>query len=206
MKPVTRSMEATSAQPAAAVAQSRRALPNGWWGVALLICTEASLIGTLIATYFYLRFKTPVWPPHGSELPELAKPCALTGGLVTTSVLMVFATRSARAGLALRTGLLMLGALAIQSGYLAFQLDSYVSSIHRDPPSDSAYSSIYHLLLGTDHAHVFVGMLLIIGLLLKLTRGLTNYRVVGVRAVTLYWHFTNAATVAVLLTQIYPSL
>ena len=32
--------------------------PSGWWGMVLLIATEATLFLLLIATYFYLRFKT----------------------------------------------------------------------------------------------------------------------------------------------------
>jgi heme/copper-type cytochrome/quinol oxidase subunit 3 len=37
-------------------------------------------------------------------------------------------------------------------------------------------------------------------------RGLTNYWVIGVRSVALYWHVINAIAVFVLLTQLAPSL
>ena len=41
----------------------RVARPNGWWGMAVFVATEATLFGTLIGTYFFLRFDTAEWPP-----------------------------------------------------------------------------------------------------------------------------------------------
>ena len=51
-----------------------------------------------------------------------------------------------------------------------------------------------------DHAHVFVGLLFSLWLLLKLTRGLTLYRANASQAITWYWHFVNLLTVVVLAT------
>ena len=52
------------------VASGARSL--SWWGMALLIATEATLFALLIASYWYLRFRAgPVWPPHGIEKPAL---------------------------------------------------------------------------------------------------------------------------------------
>ena len=73
-------------------------------------------------------------------------------------------------------------------------------------PQGSSYASIYVTLVGADHAHVFVGLLLDLWLLARLATGLTNYRLVGLRVVTFYWHFVNVLTVAVVLTQLSPSL
>jgi heme/copper-type cytochrome/quinol oxidase subunit 3 len=61
-----------------------------------------------------------------------------------------------------------------------------------------AYTSIYYTLLGADHAHVFVGMLIIVWLLLKLARGLTMYRLNATVAITWYWHFVNILTVVII--------
>ena len=52
---------------------SRRSLPNGVWGIALFIATEATLFGSLIASYFYLRFKPQGWPLGGIEAPKVFK-------------------------------------------------------------------------------------------------------------------------------------
>src|ERR671930_2373052 len=83
---VTRSSKATSAVAASYAARQRRSLPLGWWGVALLVATETAFFGTLIASYFYLRFRASQWPPPGIEPPDVTAPLILTGALVATSV------------------------------------------------------------------------------------------------------------------------
>ena len=186
---------------------ARRARPTGWWGVLLLIATEAALIGALIASYFYLRFETPgAWPPKGISVPGALTPALLTAMLVVTSVPMLAAARAAAAGAVGRTRGLLLFAFAVQGAYLAIQLHEYAGELDKHDPHDGAYSSIYYTLLGAHHAHVAVGLLLIAGILIKLRTGVTRYRAVGVRSIALYWHFTNAVAIAVLLTQLSPRL
>jgi hypothetical protein len=47
MSEVTRSAQATGGAAAARVAHARRTLPNGWWGMLLLVAAETTLFGTL---------------------------------------------------------------------------------------------------------------------------------------------------------------
>jgi heme/copper-type cytochrome/quinol oxidase subunit 3 len=58
----------------------------------------------------------------------------------------------------------------------------------------------------THHIHVLIGILLNLWIMFRLTGGLTAYRLTGVRAIALYWYFVNVAAVAVVLTQLSPSL
>jgi cytochrome c oxidase subunit III len=203
---VTHSMEATTPRSAARVEARRMALPSGWWGAALFIATEATLFGTLFGTYFYLRFNTPEWPPHGIEAPKIALPLILTGCLVATTIPVYFGSRAARAGNRWLAWWLFLAALLIQGGYFGVQVHEYVSDLSKFSPKDSAYGSIYFTLLGAHHAHVVVGMAIELWVLWKLLFGLTNYRLIGVRVAALYWYFVNALAIGVVLTQIYPSL
>src|SRR5439155_13472650 len=46
-------MDATIALDAPRAEQPRAAQPNGWWGMVLLIATEATLFGCLFGSYFY---------------------------------------------------------------------------------------------------------------------------------------------------------
>lgn len=203
---VTRSVEATSAVSVREVARRRLAFPNGWWGMAMLIATEATIFGTLIASYFYLRFQVDDWPPNGIEKPSIAVPFVLTGVLVATSVPVWLGVRMARAGRAGACARLLFLAAFVQTGYLAMQIHEYVDDLHKFSPRETAYGSIYFTLLMTHHIHVLVGILLLGFLILRLGRGLTAYRLTGVRAVGIYWHFVNAAAIAVVFTQLYPSL
>ncbi|MFN2617633.1 MAG: heme-copper oxidase subunit III [Thermoleophilaceae bacterium] len=206
MNDVTRSMEATSATAASYVARKRRAMPNGWWGVALLVATEAAFFGSLITSYFYLRVRNAHWPPPGIEAPDMTAPLILAGVLVATSLPMLLAARSARAGRTRASWLALLAAVLVQAGYLAFQVHFFASDLDRFKPDDTAYGSIYFTLLAAHHLHVLVGILLVLWLLARLLSGLTNYRVIAVRVVTVYWYFVNALAVIVVLTQISPRL
>lgn len=203
---VSRSMEATTGGGAARVDRRRLALPNGWWGAALFIATEATLFGTLIATYYYLRFNTPAWPPAGVEHPKVALPLVLTGILVSTTIPIFLAARAARAGSARLAWLLFFVALVVQGGYLGVQVHEYLSDLDKMSPQGSAYASIYFTLVGAHHAHVVVGMALELWVLWKLLGGLNNYRLIGVRVAAFYWYFVNLLAIAVVLTQVYPSL
>lgn len=186
--------------------QQRVAKPNGWWGMAVFIATEATLFGTLIGSYYDLRFRTPHWPPPGVPEPKLAVPLVLLAVLLATSVPVQLASVFARSGRVLATQLAFLTALVVQSGYLAMQIQLMVDDLHRFTPQQSAYGSIYFTLVGVHHAHVLTGILLEAWLVLRLFRGTSAYRVVGVRATAFYWHAVNVLAVAVTLVQLSPSL
>ena len=120
---------------------------------------------------------------------------------------MAVAARRARI-LQLRGTVSMIAlALTVQCGYLAYQLHSFVEELHTLHPHASAYASAYTALLGLHHAHVLLGVLFDLGLLFWLAiGGLSHYRAIGVRAVALYWHVINVIAIAVLFTEISPSL
>ena len=65
---------------------------------------------------------------------------------------------------------------------------------------------MYLTLLGTDHAHVLAGLVLNAWFLVRISSRLTNYRLVGLRATTFYWHAVNTITAVVLAVQLSPYL
>ena len=202
----TRSTQATSAVAASYAARRRIAFPLGWWGVMLLVATESALFGSLIASYFYLRLKATQWPPAGIEPPDMTAPLILAAVLVATSVPMFLAARGARDGRVRATWLLLLAAVLVQAAYLGVQIHLFGSDLDKFEPEDNAYGSIYFTLLAAHHLHVLVGVLMIVWLLGRLVFGLTNYRVVAVSVVAVYWYLVDVAAVAVVLTQLSPAL
>jgi heme/copper-type cytochrome/quinol oxidase subunit 3 len=124
--------------------------------------------------------------------------------LVSTSALMQLAYSSARRArlTVARTSLAM--AAVVQAGYVAMQLHLFAHDLHEFPPSRSSYSSIYFTMLGTHHAHVIVGVVMNVWLSVRLLRGITNYRLNGLQAVTFYWHFVNIVALVVLGAQLSP--
>jgi len=184
-----------------AVAQ-RTGPPAAWWGMLMLISSEGVLFAAMIGTFFYLRFNDPVWPPKGDPEPKVIVPLIMVAVLSTTSPMMQGAWRAARAGRLMATRALLVLALIVQSGYFAYEVTDYGHELQHAPIGADAYSSIHYVLLGADHAHVFVGILFNLWLLWKFSRGITTYRANALQAITLYWHFVVLLTWAVIGTII----
>lgn len=203
----TRSAPAQSAPAASTVARTRRAQPNGWWGMALFLCSEATIFGTLLATYFYLDFDAPRWPPAGVEAPSVVLPLVATGALVATTIPMFLAARASHAGARRAVIVWIAVALAVQCCYLAGQILLFRHDLSHFSPQATAYGSIYFTILAAHHAHVLLGILLSATVLWFVAfRGLTNYWLIGVRGVALYWYVVSGLAVLVVLTQLSPSL
>ncbi|MGH2874985.1 MAG: cytochrome c oxidase subunit 3 [Solirubrobacteraceae bacterium] len=201
---------ATGPASAAAVAARRGAEPNGWWGMALFLCAEVTLIGTLIGSYFYLDFGSARWPPPGIEAPKITIPCISTGVLLALTPLLWGAARSAKRGMRNRAILLIAIAWVVQMAYLGLQIKLLGDDLQKFLPnghSGTAYGSIYYTLLVADHGHVLLGILLDAVVLYKLiVRGLNSYWLIGVRGLALYWYVVNFLVAAILVTSLSPSI
>jgi len=185
-----------------AASRTTRSLSSGVLGVLVFAATEATLFGTLIATYFYLRLNADRWPPEGVEEPTVALPIAITAALVLTTAPVLLAAVAAARGRRASAWLLVLGAALIQAGYLAWQIVLYFDDLSKFGPDETTYGSIYFTLLGTHHIHVAIGLLLDLWVLVRLAAGLTPYRVSTVRVVAIYWVLVNAIAVLVTATQV----
>ena len=174
--------------------------PAAWWGMMILVASEATLFGAFIGTYYYLRFRSPAWPPDGLPEPHLVVPVVMAVILALTSIPMQLAADAARARRLGATRALLLVALVVQAGYLAYQVRAFADELLVFDISRDAYSSIYYTLLGADHAHVALGLLFDLWLLGKLARGFTTYRVNATQAIAWYWHAVNLLTLVVTAT------
>jgi heme/copper-type cytochrome/quinol oxidase subunit 3 len=195
---VPRTTEATGAAQVSRAVRARLGPPAAWWGMVILIASEATLFAALVGTYYYLRFTSPAWPQDRLPKPELLVPLIMLGVLVSTSIPMQLASLSARAGRVAATRLFLLVALVVQSGYLAYEVHDFQSQLAKFDITRNAYSSIYYTLLGANHAHVALGILFNLWLLGKLATGLTTYRVNATQAITWYWHAVNVITLVVI--------
>jgi heme/copper-type cytochrome/quinol oxidase subunit 3 len=203
---VPRTTDARNAAGVARIVRARRGPTLAWWGMAMFIASEGMLFGIMTGSYFYLRFKNVHWPPTGIPEPKLAVPLILLGVLLTTSIPMQLAALAARAGRLAAVRAFLLFALIVQAGYFAMQVHDYRDDLHHFGPQSHVYGSIYFLLLGADHAHVALGLLLDAWLLAKLVHGLTTYRLNALSALAFYWHAVNVITLVVTLTTLSPAL
>jgi cytochrome c oxidase subunit I+III len=171
--------------------------PSGWWGMWLLVATEATLFGILIATYFYLRFHTPsAWPPDGLAKPAILKPLIATAILVASSVPIAIAARRGTGATARLVALAVAVALAVV--FLAFQAVLVSDALDTFRPHDDAYASAFYVLIGLHAAHV------VVGILIALWTATFGWRLGAVRLPTrltaLYWYFVNAMALLVFAT------
>jgi cytochrome c oxidase subunit III len=196
---VPRTTEAVGAAVAPAV-RARVARPAAWWGILILIASEAMLFAAFVATYYYFRFTSPQWPQGGLPPPKALVPIILVACLVATSVPMQLASAAAQSGRLAATRLFLLAALLVQVGYFAYEVHDFFDQLQTFDISRNGYSSIYYTLLGADHAHVALGILFDLWLLGKLATGLTTYRVNAAQAIAWYWHAVNVITVVVIAT------
>ncbi|MGH2751682.1 MAG: cytochrome c oxidase subunit 3 [Actinomycetota bacterium] len=175
----------------------------GWWGMVMLIATEAMLFGSLIAAYFYIRFGSdPVWPPDGIATPSLELPLIMSVILFSSSVPTHIAERAVKKGRQgpLRWGLLLgflLGAL-----FLGLQIGvEYPEKLHEFSPTDNAYGSLFYTITGFHGLHVAIGLGMSAWVQLRAWRGaFDEHRHVTVQNFVMYWHFVDVVWLFVLST------
>jgi heme/copper-type cytochrome/quinol oxidase subunit 3 len=180
----------------------RSARPTGWWGAVVFVATEATLFGTLVGTYLYLRMHNAHWPPPNvPELPVLT-PTLLTAALVLTSIPMHIASRAAGNGQRATAWRATAVAFVVQLAYIVWQVHDFVHTVHVYHPQQSAWASVLVTLLGADHLHVLAGVLLSAWFVIRIRSSLTRYRIVGLQSTAFYWHAVNVITVVVLVVQL----
>jgi cytochrome c oxidase subunit III len=197
---VPRTSAARSPRELADAVARRRGRSTGWWGMLMLVASEATLFGCLLGTYFYLRSLAPQWPPSGAPLPPVVVPFVLAGVLTLTVAPVRLALGAARSARLAAVRALLVLALLVQSGYFAYAVHDFQDRLSSLTPQDNAYGSITYLLLGATLAHVAVGLLLDLWLLLKVARGLTAYRLNALEAISLYWYAVVVLTLLVTAT------
>lgn len=184
----------------------RRPRPKGWWGMAVFLAAEVTLLGTVVGSYVYLRINTKVWPPAGTPEPAILGPVLVTAVLLVSLAPFRAAAVAAQHGRRGRAVGFLVLATCLQLVYLGAQIHLLEADLSRFTPQTSAYASIYYVLLGVAHAHVALGLLFDAWLLARLASRLTRYRLVALEAVALYWYVIAGVTVVVLCTQLSPRL
>ena len=197
--------QAGGAAVARAIAERRR-MPAAVWGIVMLVASEAMLFASFIASYYYLWSQTAEWPPAGIERPRVALLLVPAICLAAASVPMQLGSMAGRAGRARAALGLVVVAFLVQCAYIAVAMHSFLDDLDKFKPSANAYASIYYVLLGADHAHVFIGLLLSLWLIVKLARGLTMYRANALQGITWYWHAVNLLTLIVVGTILSATL
>ncbi|MDR6411654.1 cytochrome c oxidase subunit 3 [Paraburkholderia terricola] len=162
---------------------------GGWWGCLTLIATEGSLFGYLIFSYLYLVSQTPQhWPPEG--LLKLGLGIANTAILLSSSVFVWLCERCVRrARLRWAVASMALG-VVLGCAFMGIQLIEWRA--HPYGLSTHLYGSLYFTITGFHMAHVAVGIVVLLFLLLWTALGyFDEQRCAALTIGGLYWHFVD---------------
>jgi heme/copper-type cytochrome/quinol oxidase subunit 3 len=169
----------------------------------MLIATEAMLFGTLIASYFYLRFRSgPVWPPDGIEVPTLGLPLLMSAILWSSSIPVHIADRAIRGNRLGTTKLGLAAGFVLGAVFLAMQVViEYPEKLAEFGPTTNAYGSLFFTLTGFHGTHVLIGLMISLWTQVRVWRGAFDAtRHVTIQNFAMYWHFVDVVWLFVLLT------
>lgn len=193
------SVRARSLPRRPAVALSRGKAP-GYWGMWMLIFTEAVLFSILLTSYFFIRFRHQDWPLDDLSDPDLKLVSIMTPILLLSSLPAHWAELSIRQG---RVGRLRIGlavAFAMAATFLGLQAYEYTHLLEEFTPQTNVYGSLFFTITAFHGLHVLVGLLMNLWLQVFAWRGFwTAERHLPVQAVTLYWHFVDVVWVFILV-------
>jgi cytochrome c oxidase subunit I+III len=159
-----------------------------WWGLLALVVIETVVFGSLVSTYFYLRFGSVEWPQFGIEPPSLLLPTINSFILWASIIPMYIADTGIAKGnqRRLKFGLVTAGLMAV--AFLAIKV--YEMSEVDFTWATNAYGSIYWAIIGFHSAHVLAVVLktLVIGYF-AFSGYYNEDRYAGVTSNGLYWYF-----------------
>jgi len=176
----------------------------GWWGMWGLIATESLLFGSLLASYFYLRFRAGAgaWPPAGIHKPELILPLVMSAILWSSSIPVHIADQGIRRGRQAVARFGLLAGFLLGATFLGIQaLVEYPKILKEFHPSTNAYGSMFFTITGFHGFHVVVGLLISLWAQMRAWQGaFDEHRHVTIQNFAMYWHFVDVVWVGVLFT------
>lgn len=171
---------------------------SGWWGMWALIATEAALFAYLLFSVYYLAAQsTNPWPPEGLPRLHLALPNTIV--LIVSSIAIAWAERGVKKGDRARLLIGLVVAFLLGCVFAGVQMKEW-----HDKPftyTTGAYGSLYYTVTGFHVAHVAVGLLVMLALIVWSALGLFDRRrhaPVSIGAI--YWHFVDVVWLTVFFT------
>jgi heme/copper-type cytochrome/quinol oxidase subunit 3 len=175
----------------------------GWWGMVWLIATEATLFALLIASYFYIRFRSGTeWPLGGIEPPKLELPLIMTVILWSSSLPVHIAEKGIEKGDQgrLKGGLAMGWILGAVFLFITLAVE-WPETLKEFTPRTNAYGSLFFTITGFHASHVIVGLSVSMWTQARAWQGaFDEKRHLTVQNFAMYWHFVDIVWLFVLLT------
>lgn len=171
------------------------------FGLLTFLASESLMFGGFFATYLILRGAAAAWPPEGTEV-ELLVPALNTVVLVSSSFVIHRGDTAIKQNdvAGLRKWYIVTALMG--SIFLAGQVYEYLTLGYG--LTTNVFSNCFYLMTGFHGLHVFVGLLLILGVLWRSRRPghYSEAKHTGVEMAEIYWHFVDIIWI-ILFTLLY---
>jgi cytochrome c oxidase subunit III len=180
-----------SSVPPASAAHAHEEHPDlRVFGLLTFLISESLMFGGFFATYLLVRGGAEVWPPEGTEV-ELLLPTINTIILVSSSFVIHMGDVAIKKNNV--NGMRLWYAITALMGaiFLGGQVYEYMTLGYG--LSTNIFSNCFYLMTGFHGLHVFVGLLLILGVLWRSRRAghYSNTKHTGIEMAEIYWHFVD---------------
>ena len=162
-------------------------------GIWVFLVSEILIFGSIIVAYVYVRLSSSTWPV-ATQTHDVILGMSNTIILLTSSLAMVFALYSVRAGntKGLKVGLV--GTFGLGAAFLVIKLGYEWPQYYRNgfTISSGLPGSTYFVLTGLHAVHVGAGLVAVGYLLFRsFSGGFTSTKHSAVENIGLYWHFVD---------------
>jgi len=163
-----------------------------WWGTLGIVLIEGMAFALAIGAYFFLKTRSPHWPPYGVANPDLRWGAINTGILFASLVPNELAKRAAER---VSLGGVRVWLVACLLFGLAFNIIRIFEFQHLNVSWDhDSYGSIVWLLLGLHTTHIVTDFLdSAVLTVLMFTGPIEERRFIDVAENAVYWYFVVIA-------------
>jgi cytochrome c oxidase subunit 3 len=171
------------------------------WGLITFLASESLMFGGFFATYLFFKGTTAVWPPEGTEV-ELFIPAINTIILVSSSFVIHFGDMAIKRNSVGWMRFWYFITAIMGAVFLAGQIYEYMNLGYG--LTTNVFSNCFYLMTGFHGLHVFIGLLLILGVLWRsFRRGhYSATKHTGIEMAEIYWHFVDIIWI-ILFTLVY---
>jgi len=171
------------------------------FGLLTFLISESLMFGGFFATYLVLRGGAGQWPPEGTEV-ELLVPAINTIILVSSSFVIHMGDTAIKKNDLKGLRFWYIVTAVMGAIFLAGQVYEYLNLGYG--LTTNIFSNCFYLLTGFHGLHVFIGLVLILGVLWRSRRAghYNEIKHTGVEMAEIYWHFVDIIWI-VLFTLIY---
>ena len=168
----------------------------------VFLSSEVIFFTALIATFMVYQDRSVSGP--GQELLDIEITAINTFILIISSLTMVLSLEAAVKDRQRQLILWLLATIVLGSIFLSIQGFEYFQLWREGlTPSVNLFGSAFYTLTGFHGTHVFVGVIMLVGLLIKaLAGGFDSKNFIPIELVGLYWHFVDLVWI-VLFTLVY---